>query len=428
MRTRENIWADILHELQASGRGYYWVSKLQFISIQNNTLVLSTNSNFIKDKVLINYSDDVLQIAQTRCSSIKALNIHLLSNNLIQTNIKFKTTNNLERYSILNKKFTFNNYVTDQSNQLAYAISQRVASTNNLEYNPIFLCGPVGIGKTHLMQAIANTRRINFTTQRLIYLPAERFTYLFLNYLKNKNIQEFRDLFKYIDLLLIDDLQFINSKIATQNEFYFILNEFLLSNRQLVIASSRALKDLQFGDNLLSRLASGIVANINSTTYQLRLNILKLKTKQLGIQVPNDVLQYMARNIITNIRELEGDLHKLVLKSNIMHEPLSINLIKSELQDILKKEITVDCINNAVCSYFAISINNLLSNTRANEILIPRQIAMYLIKTLINKSYPEISVIFNKKHHSTVIHAVKKVIDNPYLYNLSDIISNTLIR
>lgn len=432
----KELWSKILVAIKKNiGVGAFntWVSKLTFVSIDGNTLRLSVNSNFIKDAIVTKYHDEILQTAQTYDSKISAIEITVCVNDLTACDLavpgslfsqswktevsKSKkssvTSKDLNNSSTLDKKFTFDNFIVGQSNEVAYVVAKNIATSSSLGFNPLFLYGGVGMGKTHLVQAIAWYKRNNQPDTKVVYVSAERFMYLFLKALRLKDTFNFKDLFSDIDVLIVDDVQFISGKSSTQEEFLYTFNKFIDSKRQIVLAANKAPSELPGMDNTLkSRLNSGLVVDVHPSTYELRLEILQHGAKRLKASIPHIVIEKLAENITSSIRELEGALNRLVVHATLVNRQISIEMANDVLNDVMitkHRVITLQSIQDCVCHAFAITLDDMLSTTRVRTVAIARQIAMYLSKELTEHSYSEIGKIFGERDHSTVVHAVKNI-------------------
>ncbi|SIS89310.1 chromosomal replication initiator protein DnaA [Insolitispirillum peregrinum] len=313
----------------------------------------------------------------------------------------------------LDPRYTFENFVTGKPNEFAYAAAQRVADSDRVAFNPLFLYGGVGLGKTHLMHAIAWAIRERHPGRRVVYLSAEKFMYSFVKALRYKTTMDFKEQFRSVDVLMIDDVQFISGKDSTQEEFFHTFNALVDQGRQIVISADKSPADLEdIGDRLRSRLASGLVADIHPTTYELRLGILAAKAEQMGTDVPTKVLEFLAHKISSNVRELEGALTRLIAHAQLVGRDLSLETAQDVLRDVLRandRRITIEDIQKKVAEHFQIRLSDMGSARRSRSVARPRQVAMYLSKQLTSRSLPEIGRKFGGRDHTTVMHAVKKV-------------------
>jgi chromosomal replication initiator protein len=318
--------------------------------------------------------------------------------------------------SPLDRRFTFDRFVVGKSNQLPFAASKAIATSKTIVQgnNPFYLYGKVGLGKTHLMHAIALYMKDHQPTRKVAYLSAERFMYQFVSALKNKDIMAFKDRFRGIDVLLIDDIQFICGKESTQEEFFHTLNALLDQNKQLIIASDRSPSELEgMQERIRSRLGWGLVVDINSADFELRLGILRSKVAQMvDIEIPQQVLEFLAGRIVSSIRELEGALNKVVAHATLMDKQITLETTQEILVDLLRaneKALTITDIQKKVTTHYNIKMTDMASSNRSRNVARPRQIAMYLAKRLTTRSLSEIGRKFGGKDHTTVMHAIKRV-------------------
>jgi chromosomal replication initiator protein len=313
----------------------------------------------------------------------------------------------------LDPRLTFENFVVGKSNELAQAAAFRVAESDQVPFNPLFLYGGVGLGKTHLMHAIAHQIRKKKPEKRVIYLSAEKFMYQFIRALRNKNTMAFKERFRTVDVLMVDDVQFIIGKESTQEEFFHTFNALFDQNRQVVLSADKSPSDLQgLEERMRTRFGWGLVADIHPTTYELRLGILQTKAEQSQMQVPTKVLEFLAHRISSNVRELEGALTRIVVHASLIHQPITLETTQELLKDLLRandRRVTIEEIQRRCAEHFNIKQADMQSPRRARQVARPRQVAMYLAKQLTTRSLPEIGRKFGGRDHTTVMHAVKKV-------------------
>ena len=319
----------------------------------------------------------------------------------------------------LDPRFTFDNFVVGDSNALAHSAAKQVADSPAEAYNPLYLYGQVGIGKTHLLHAIAWQMRRSNPDCKILYLSAERFMYRFVQSLRQKDVMTFKDHFRGVDILLLDDVQFIANKASTQEEFFHTFDALIGQNRQVVITADRPPSDLEgVGERIRSRLGQGLSTDIQATDFDLRFGILQHKLKTLQnrrgrqVEIPKGVLEFIAHRLVSNIRVLEGALTRLTAHAALAERPITIDLAKDILSDLLRtcdRKVTIDDIQRSVARYFSLNMSDLVSARRAREVARPRQIAMYLCKQLTTRSLPEIGRKFGGRDHTTVIHAVRKI-------------------
>ncbi len=314
----------------------------------------------------------------------------------------------------LDPRYTFDRFVVGTSNQFAYSAAQRVAEGGAVTFNPLFLHSSVGLGKTHLMHAIAHEIRRRHPERQVMYMSAEKFMVEFVSALRHQDTVAFKQRFRNVDVLMIDDVQFIAGKNSTQDEFFHTFNALVDYRRQLIISADRSPSDLEgIEERIRSRLGWGLVADIHPTDFELRLGILQSKLEaSSGASVSMDVLEFLARRISSNIRELEGALNRVVAHATLVGRPVSLEFTKSVLQDLLRandRRITIDEIQRKVAEYYKVRMPDLLSARRSREVARPRQIAMYLSKRLTPRSLPEIGRRFGGRDHTTVMHAIKRI-------------------
>ena len=318
----------------------------------------------------------------------------------------------------LDVRFTFENFVVGKPNELAHAAARRVAESavgpsRSAPFNPLFLYGGVGLGKTHLMHGIAWHIRRCDPSRKIIYLSAEKFMYQFVKALRFKDTMAFKELFRSVDVLMIDDVQFISGKDSTQEEFFHTFNALVDQNRQVVISADKSPSDLEgMEERLRSRLGWGLVADIHPTTYELRLGILQAKAEQKQAEIPQKVLEFLAHKITSNVRELEGALTRISAHAQLVGRSITLESAQDVLHDLLRandRRVTIEEIQKRVAEHFNIRLADMHSARRARAVARPRQVAMYLCKQLTPRSLPEIGRKFGGRDHTTVMHAVRKI-------------------
>lgn len=314
----------------------------------------------------------------------------------------------------LNKKYTFSSFVIGNSNRFAHAASLAVAEAPAKAYNPLFIYGGVGLGKTHLMHAIGHRVLTTQPQVRVLYVSSEKFTNELINAIKDDKTENFRNYYRNIDILLIDDIQFLAKKERTQEEFFHTFNALHEADKQIVISSDRPPKEIpSLEDRLRSRFEWGLIADIQPPDLETRIAILRKKADQEGLEIPNDVMVFIASRIDTNIRELEGALIRVVAYASLIKAPIEISLATEALKNILphgkKKQITLELIQQVVANYFKIRVDELTAKKRSRNVAYPRQIAMYLCREMTDLSLPRIGELFGGRDHTTVIHAHDKI-------------------
>jgi chromosomal replication initiator protein len=313
----------------------------------------------------------------------------------------------------LNPRYTFSGFVIGSGNQFAHAAALAVAAAPGKAYNPLFLYGGVGMGKTHLMQAIGHEVKLRLPDSSIVYLSAERFTNEMINSIKHDKMVSFRDRFRGVDVLLIDDIQFLAGKERTQEEFFHTFNALHDCNKQIVIASDRPPKELaDIEDRLRSRFEWGLIADIQPPDLETKIAILQKKAESENVALPNDVCQFIASNIRSNVRELEGALIRLVAYGSLTGVPINLQTAQQVLKNIIdqqSRKVTIEAIQKAVTEQFGLRLPEIKVKNNSRQIVFPRQIAMYLCKHLTEASLPEIGRQFGGKHHTTVLHSIEKI-------------------
>lgn len=409
------------------GDGVYksWLSHLRFKEFLSGRFVVAAPSRFIRDWIQNHLSDQLLREIQKIDPRVYSLDI------IVDADIRNAHPEGppipyvsaapsdaddgvfLVEGSRLEQKYTFDAFVVGKSNELAHAAARRVAEADVVTFNPLFLYGGVGLGKTHLMHAIAWHIAKCHPRRRVMYLSAEKFMYLFVKALRFKDTMAFKEQFRSVDVLMIDDFQFISGKESTQEEFFHTFNALVDQNHQVIISADKSPSDLEgLEERMRSRLGWGLVADIHPTTYELRLGILQSKADQLGTKIPVKVLEFLAHKITSNIRELEGALNRIMAHSMLVGREITIESAQDVLRDLIRandRRVSVDEIQKKVAEHFNIRLSDMHSPKRLQSVVRPRQIAMYLSKILTPLSLPEIGRKFGGRDHTTVIHAIKKI-------------------
>jgi chromosomal replication initiator protein len=315
--------------------------------------------------------------------------------------------------AFLDERFKFGNFVVGRSNELAHAAARRVGEAKTVPFNPLFLYGGVGLGKTHLMHAIAWHLTEREPQRRVLYMSAEKFMYQFIRALRYRTIMDFKEQFRSVDVLMIDDIQFIAGKDSTQEEFFHTFNALVDQNRQIIVSADKSPSDLEgMEERLKSRLGCGLVADIHPTDYELRLGILQAKAEHIGAEIPDKVLEFLSHKITSNVRELEGALNRIVAHTTLVGRPVTLETTQDVLHDLLRandRRVTIEEIQKRVAEHFNIRLADMHSARRARAVARPRQVAMYLAKQLTSRSLPEIGRKFGGRDHTTVMHAVRRV-------------------
>ena len=378
-------------------------------------------NNFVRTRLIEEYHDLIKLTWKQHNKKIKSVEIVLTKDGSVkEDNSKPKEIKNKKQTSIsptisaeLDQRFTFSNFIVGKPNELAFAAARRVAESQNVPFNPLFLYGGVGLGKTHLMHAIAHEIKKRNPERRVIYLSAEKFMYHFIKALRFKDTVSFKEQFRTVDVLMIDDVQFISGKDSTQEEFFHTFNALVDQNRQLIISADKSPQDLEgIEERMRSRLGWGLVADIHPLNYELRLSILQAKEEKLQVNISQSVLEFLAHKITSNVRELEGALNRISAYSSLVGKEITLDMTQEVLRDLLRssqRKVNIEQIQKKVSEHFNVKMSDMSSARRSRTIARPRQIAMYLSKNLTSRSLPEIGRRFGNRDHTTVIHAVKKV-------------------
>lgn len=407
-----------------------WIKCIQPLRITQDTILLSVPNEFTKNILEARYRDlisNALKLVNSKTYEVKFV---LPSDEFLsdedETQEKpsehVKTTQDKEISSIkssswLNPKYTFDTFVIGNSNRFAHAASLAVAESPAKAYNPLFIYGGVGLGKTHLMHAIGHYIIDNNSSSKVVYVSSEKFTNELINSIKDDTNIEFRNKYRNVDVLLVDDIQFIAGKERTQEEFFHTFNALYEANKQIIISSDRPPKEIPtLEDRLRSRFEWGLIADIQPPDFETRIAILKKKADIEHLNVPNEVMVYIANKIQSNIRELEGALIRIVAFSSLANREISVDLASEALKDIISnktsQEITVDLIQDVVANYYNLRVEDFKSKRRTKNVAFPRQIAMYLARKLTDLSLPKIGEEFGGRDHTTVIHAYEKITED----------------
>ena len=395
-----------------------WIANnLTVMDLDGDTLILRITMENMQ-RQLMNMHHARITDAVSRAAG-KRMNVEILTNAELQERTAPKAGQQAEEEEIsggiaLNPRYTFESFVVGGGNRFAHAASLAVAEAPAQAYNPLFIYGGVGLGKTHLMHAIGHFILEVDPTKRIPYIPGETFTNELISAIQqNRNIQ-FRNRFRNVDVLMVDDIQFIAGKESTQEEFFHTFNALHTAGKQIILTSDRPPQEIaRLEDRLKSRFAWGLLADIKKPDFETRIAILKRKAESEHIQVSQAVLETIASHIDSNIRELEGSLTRLVAYANLTGKELSVELCNEALRDLFttqtRKEITPQAIMQTVADYYSITVNDLICHSRRREITVPRQIAMYLTREMTNLSLPQIGQVFGNRDHTTVLHGCEKV-------------------
>jgi chromosomal replication initiator protein len=406
-----------------------WLKKIDFVEELKNYVLLSVSTRFIRDWITSRYLDHILKIIKVYKKDINRIELTINEKQSDDKNKVYEkgkktlyTNENVSfikdtylQYNRIDPNIKFDNFIIGSSNKLAYEASKKVTE-NISHYNPLYIYGEVGMGKTHLLNAIGlNLKEKN----KVMFISAERFMYQFVKSIKSNDMVRFKEYFRNTDILLIDDIQFMNGKEAMQEEFFHTFNALLDKGSQIIISADRAPNKLpRIQERIKSRFAGGLVVDIQKPDYDLRYKIVKTKTEELNIfysnqiKIPDEIQKFISLEIKTSIRELVGATNRLVSFSRIYNKIPTISETKVILKDLLnlsENKVTIDLIQSTVCKFFKISKNEMLSSRRSRYLVRPRQAAIYLTKILTSKSLPEIGREFSNRDHTTIIHSVKTI-------------------
>lgn len=400
-----------------------WFSNLK-VNCQNDKIILETPDEFFKTWIIDHYAD-IIQNALKKSGLVNcdfeivvsSVSVKQLETALPST-ISIPTISSLypkNRTSNIQARFSFENFVMGSSNKMAFRASQAVAENPSKAYNPLFIYGQSGMGKTHLMHAIANQVAIKYPAQHCLYITSEQFTNELIEAIKNRSASQFKQKYRNIDVLLIDDIQFIAGKESTQEEFFHTFNELHNSHKQIVMTCDRPAKEVaKLEDRLVTRFSWGLAVDIQPPDFETRVAILrkKIEVESIKVAIPDDVIFFIAEQIKTNIRELEGALIRVLATSLLEENMITLELTRNTLKDMVKettKTISLEMIILTVADYYKVNISDLKSTRRNQAIVVPRQIGMYLSRKLTKHSLPEIGNAFGGRDHTTVLHSCKKI-------------------
>lgn len=388
-----------------------WIKPLEIKEMSDKKIVFLVTSTFQRDVIEKKYKDLISNTFQYLTNKDYEIVTYLSEGNEDLSTASSVQTVNVS--SGLNPNYTFDTYVVGDNNRFAQAAALAVAEAPATSYNPLFLYGGVGLGKTHLMQAIGNRILEDFSEKKVLYVTSEKFTNEFINCIKDNTNEQFRNKYRNIDVLLIDDIQFIAGKKQVQEEFFHTFNTLHENGCQIIMSSDKPPKDINnLEDRLKSRFEWGLMADISNADYETRLAILRKKVQLENIIIDDNILSNIAIKVDSNIRELEGTLNKILAKASLTHSPISIELAEQCINEVISRKekiISADYIQEVVAKYFNISQKDIKSSKRSNDIAYPRQIAMFLCRDLANMPFTKIGESFGKRDHTTVMHACSKI-------------------
>lgn len=395
-----------------------WIKNLEILGKEQNTYILGVTSDLQRDAIMNRNYELILNtfkyITNSECD-IAVREMGYVSNNQEQKSGVSDSVSSITGYSnsFLNPKYTFDTFVVGNSNRFAHAAALAVAEAPATSYNPLFLYGGVGLGKTHLMHAIGNEILKRDHSAKILYVTSEKFTNQLINAIKDNTNEAFRNCYRNVDVLLIDDIQFIAGKERIQEEFFHTFNTLHESGKQIILSSDRPPKEIKLlEDRLKSRFEWGLIADISNPDYETRLAILRKKAQSDNIMIDDMILSNIATKIDTNIRELEGVLNKMIAKASLTHSPLTLEMAEKAINDIVsqkEKVVSSEAIQEVVAKYFNINAKDLKSSKRSNDLAYPRQIAMYLCRDVAQMQLARIGECFGKRDHTTVMHACRKI-------------------
>jgi len=425
--TDEN-WGGLQEDLRKTvGDNNYatWIEPLNFEGVKSDGVALfNAPTNFFCTYVSQNYGDLLLSKISTVSPEIRRIVLRVAQS---QSAAPQPTRPTVQAPATsrdglpgapLDARFTFDTFVVGKPNELAHAAARRVAEGGIVTFNPLFLYGGVGLGKTHLMHAIAWEFRSRYPEKTVLYLSAEQFMYRFVQAIRERKMIDFKEMFRSVDVLMVDDVQFIAGKDSTQEEFFHTFNALVDQNKQIIISADRApdeIKDLE--NRIRSRLQSGLVVDLHPTDYELRLGILQSKAETYtaqypGLEIENGVLEFLAHRISTNVRVLEGALTRLFAFASLVGKPINMDLVQDSLADVLRaseRKISIEEIQRRVAEHYNIRLADMIGPKRVRTLARPRQVAMYLCKQLTSRSLPEIGRRFGGRDHTTVMHGVRRI-------------------
>lgn len=417
-----------------------WISSLVPLQLVDNTMVLKAQTSlglgFVKDR----YDTLIRNALHYTDPSITGVLFVLSADEIpVKASPKEEKKNepewNVDAAGTINPKYTFDRFVIGENNRFAHAASVAVAESPSKKYNPLFIYGGVGLGKTHLMQAIGNYVLDEKADRRVVYVSCEDFTNEFINSIQNNKSNEFRMKYRSTDILLIDDIQFLAGKVETQEAFFHTFNTLHEANKQIVISSDRQPKEIpKLEDRLRSRFEMGLITDISAPNFETRMAILLKKSESYDMAIPEEILSYIAENIHSNIRELEGALTTVTAYANLHGKPLSLALAREALKDLLHNQvhkIDIPYIKKITAQFFDVTPEELDSKKRTKKVTQPRQVAMYLSRELTDASFPKIGEMFGGRDHSTVVHACQKITEDikkqEEFSNLVEMIRNEIV-
>jgi len=423
MKEKE-LWQTVLAQIQLTlspASFATWFKDTEIISIENGQVLISVPNSFVKEWLEQKYHKTIYKILHSLNENVKEIRYEIGRSQLkpvkkilpkIEDQLEFPEFK-VDKETNLNLRYTFSNFVVGPCNELAHAAAVAVSKNPGQIYNPLFIYGGVGLGKTHLLQAVGNEIVRNFQNKKVRYIQTEKFVSDVISAIRNHQIENLKSLYQEIDVLIIDDVQFLAGKEKTQEEFFYLFNSLYEKNKQIVLSSDRSPKAIPtLTERLRSRFEGGMIADITFPDFETRMAILKTKCQEKKVEVLEEVLNYIASNIQKNIRKLEGALNVIIANQKLQGKQVDLKLAKVLLKDFTSSNVRIVTpkeIVRVVAEFYDVPEKELVSNSRRREIVKPRQIAMYLLREILKSSFPSIGERFGGKDHTTVIHACEKI-------------------
>jgi chromosomal replication initiator protein len=425
----QKLWQAMLGSLEinlSKGNFNTWFKNTGIVERGDDYIIVGVPSNFTYDWIKNKFHALLLKSLKSLAPEVREIKYHIGSlktanekqGSLLQQSeanekntVVYKATSPATHN--LNKTYTFETLVVGKNNELAHAASAAVCKNPGSQYNPLFIYGGVGLGKTHLIHAVGNKLLAGNPRMRILYATSEKFTTDFIAAIQQKKLDDFKRTYRQVDVLLIDDVQFIAGKEQTQEEFFHTFNELRDKGKQIILTSDRLPKDIPaIEQRLISRFEWGMIADVGAPSLETRIAILKNKLSKMGVVLDDEIVNYIAENVVNNIRELEGALNKIVVYQDMSQEPLTLPKVQELLQNITnnkRKVVSIKKIAENVAGFYSVTLDDLIKQSRKKEYVKPRQAAMYLVRKELNSSYPTIGDFFGGRDHTTVMHGVEKV-------------------
>ncbi len=424
----QQLWQAILGNLEVSlskANFNTWFKNTGIIQKGEDHIIVGVPSNFTRDWIASKYHINLLKVLKSIAPEIKDIKYHvghykdemhiqptLISTAPQQATVVYKQSAP-QQANGLNAQYTFETLIIGQNNELAHAAGTAVAKNPGTQYNPLFIYGGVGLGKTHLMHAVGHKLLLNNPRAKILYVTSEKFTNDYISSISQKRVDDFKKVYRTVDMLLVDDIQFIAGKEQTQEEFFHTFNELRDKGKQIILTADRLPKDIPaIEQRLVSRFEWGMVADIQAPNLETRMAILQTKMSKKGVILSEDIISFIAENVVSNIRELEGALNRLLVYQQMENKPLVLDQAQHILASMVnskKKSVTLSKIAESVATFYSITMEDLLKQSRRKEYVKPRQTAMYLARKELGSSFPAIGDFFGGRDHTTVMHGVEKV-------------------